>query len=139
MSTQLCIVAYLQDALQRGIAELREEFRSLEGHRVARRMQEVSQDISTTLTHLRDMPDHFMNLSERVEAVWDLLQLPDTRIVALVGMGGIGRRDLSLQCCSFHGVSIALQAVFVEQLLEEFLFCIIVPSDHISAETAWDP
>ena len=36
------------------------------------------------------MPHHFINIGERVEAVWHLLQMPDAAVVALVGMGGIG-------------------------------------------------
>ena len=36
------------------------------------------------------MPQHFISINARVEAVWHLLQVPDTAVVALVGMGGIG-------------------------------------------------
>ena len=36
------------------------------------------------------MPQHFINIGERSEAAWHLLLLPDTAVVALVGMGGVG-------------------------------------------------
>ena len=37
------------------------------------------------------MPQHFIDIGEKIEAVWHLLQMPDTAVVALVGMAGIGR------------------------------------------------
>ena len=38
-----------------------------------------------------EMPQHFISFDERIESVWRQLQVPDTAVVALVGMGGIGR------------------------------------------------
>ena len=56
--------------------------------------QEISQDISSTMKRQRQMPQHFIELNDRVEAVWNMLRLPNQAVVALVGMGGIGEEGL---------------------------------------------
>ena len=43
-----------------------------------------------------EMPQHFINIHERTEAVWRQLQVPGTAVVALVGMGGVGRIGILL-------------------------------------------
>ena len=40
------------------------------------------------------MPQHFIELDDRVEAVWNKLQVPNKAVVALVGMGGIGEEGV---------------------------------------------
>ena len=56
--------------------------------------QEISQDISSAMKRQRQMPQHFIELNDRVEAVWNMLQLPNQAVVALVGRGGIGEEGL---------------------------------------------
>ena len=54
----------------------------------------------------RELPHHFTNISERVEIVWHLLQVPDTAAVALVGMGGIGRMHFAFSGLASVGFSL---------------------------------
>ena len=61
---------------------------------VVKSRQEISQDISSAMKRQRQMPQHFIELNDRVEAVWNMLRLPNQAVVALVGMGGIGEEGL---------------------------------------------
>ena len=56
--------------------------------------QEISQDISSSMKRQMQMPQHFTELDDRVETVWSKLRVPNTAVVALVGMGGIGEEIL---------------------------------------------
>ena len=44
------------------------------------------------------MPNHYVNLDDRVQAIKQLLQQNEKNVVALVGMGGIGKKK---QCIWF--------------------------------------
>lgn len=70
--------------------------RAKDEHEAMRSRQGISQDISRIVMRHREMPQHFVELEERVKKVWNLLQVPDVIVVALVGMGGIGREDIFL-------------------------------------------
>ena len=43
-----------------------------------------------------EMPQHFIIFDEIIEAVWRQLQVSDIAVVALVGMGGVGRIGILL-------------------------------------------
>ena len=66
------------------------------GHAEEESSQEIAHQISATLMHQMEMPLHFMDHEQKVEEVWQLLQVADMKVVALVGMGGIGREKFSL-------------------------------------------
>ena len=66
------------------------------GHADVESSQEIAHQTSATLMHQMEMPLHFMDHKEKVEEVWQLLQVADMKVVALVGMGGIGRENFFL-------------------------------------------
>lgn len=56
--------------------------------------QKSSKGTPVSLFPQRPMPQHFVDLGDRVQVVWDLLKVPDKAVVALVGLGGIGGEGL---------------------------------------------
>ena len=80
--------------LRNRLAELKEATALMERCEGVKSRQEISQDISSAMKRQRQMPQHFIELNDRVEAVWNMLQLPNQAVVALVGMGGIGEEGL---------------------------------------------
>ena len=90
------VIAFMKKYVKKHFAHMEEKMRSLQEDRNVKSMQQVSEKISVTLAHLREMPEHFINHSERVEQVWQLLEKQGMSVVGLVGMGGIGRHNLLL-------------------------------------------
>ena len=86
----------MEECVENYFAHMQGKMRSPQEDRDVKSKQEVSKQISVTLEHQREMPEHFINHSERVEQVWQLLQKQGSPVVALVGMGGIGRPYLLL-------------------------------------------
>ena len=80
--------------LQIRLAELKEATALMGRWEVVKSRQEISQGISSAIKPQRQMPQHFIELNDRVEAVWNMLKLPNQAVVALVGMGGIGEEGL---------------------------------------------
>ena len=80
--------------LQIRLAEVKEATALRGGCEGVKSRQEISQDISSAMKRQRQMPQHFIELNDRVEAVWNMLRLPNQAVVALVGMGGIGEEGL---------------------------------------------
>ena len=56
---------------------------------VMKRLTECVKDKSFQL----QMPEHFVNLDDRVQAIKQLLQQNKNNVVALVGMDGIGKKN----------------------------------------------
>ena len=79
--------SFFQCLLQ-SVTELKEAIESIGGHKALKSRQEISKHVS--LTHQRRMPAHFIDIGERVEAVWSILMQQDTSVLGLVGMGGVG-------------------------------------------------
>lgn len=46
-----------------------------------------------------EVPQNFIGIGDRMEAVWHQLQVPDTAVVALVRMGDVGRIGVLLLMC----------------------------------------
>ena len=80
--------------LRNHLAELKEATALMGRCEGVKSRQEISQDISSAMKRQRQMPQHFIELNDRVEAVWNMLKLPNQAVVALVGMGGIGEEGL---------------------------------------------
>ena len=70
----------------------------------------------------REMPQHFIDFGERVEAVWGLFHESDTAVVALVGIGGIGRMGILLAIfwCLCHFIGL-IWIVFVQHLFHRLV------------------
>ena len=79
-----------------------------------------------------EMPQHFINIGERMEAVWCLLQVPDTAVVALIGMGGVGRTGILLLMFwhLWHFHRLGLDCVCVQCQFDGFSFCICTTYGH---------
>ena len=80
--------------LQNSFAESREALTPMEKGRGAKSRQEISKDISLDMERQKQMTKHFIELNDRVEAVWSKLQVPNSIDVALVGMGGTAEEGL---------------------------------------------
>lgn len=53
------------------------------------------------------MPQHFIDIGDRLETVWLMLQQQDTKVVALVGMGGVGRGEFLSKCSCIGGLHVS--------------------------------
>ena len=80
--------------LQKRLAQLQITLTAVERGKIFKTREEISQDTSLAMKRQRQMPQHFIELDDRVEAVWNKLQVPNSTVVALVGMGGIGEEGL---------------------------------------------
>lgn len=81
--------------LQNRLTELKGA--SVEKCGVVKNRHEISQDVAAAMKRQIQMPQHFINLNDRVEAVWSMLEVANRTVVALVGMGGVGEEGLSLE------------------------------------------
>ena len=59
-----------------------------QGFRGQTLLNELTKRATNTLQ--MHLPEHFVNVADRVKAVKDILQQREAKVVALVGMGGIG-------------------------------------------------
>lgn len=63
---------------------------------IRRRIDHGPEDLRAVLLRQMHMPMHFISLCGRIGDIKGLLQQPDTRMVFLVGMGGIGEASCDL-------------------------------------------
>lgn len=75
-----------QDSLKRRMSILEE--RMIRKLKPLMAVQEMTKGVTKTLC--MHIPEHFIRIDDRVKAVEGLLQQPETKVVALVGMGGVG-------------------------------------------------
>lgn len=62
----------------------------------------------TNIVSQKWKPQHFIDIADRVEAVWDILQQQGTKVVALVGRGGIGRKEFFFKCSWIGGLCVSI-------------------------------
>ncbi|CAD7698376.1 unnamed protein product [Ostreobium quekettii] len=89
-----------QDSL-RGVAELfRDSYMGVAALQElpAQVLEPVSIGVARAMLSRRQkrMPNHFVTVSGKVQAIMDLLRLPATTTVALSGMGGVGKSTLAM-------------------------------------------
>lgn len=81
------VVGKLNHSLERHPGILEEcANRDLRPHKLLKEMT-----IGVTETLKMYVPEHFVSIDDRVKDVVDMLQEPTTKVLALIGMGGVGK------------------------------------------------
>lgn len=84
------LLIFLQIVCQGVTIKSNEAIPPKEGHKGIKDCQATLERICATQKHQTWMSHHFIDIRERVEAVWGMLQQRGGTMVALFGIGGVG-------------------------------------------------